>query len=309
MTAISPPVAPRGVLSANLICVASMLIWAAGLPAADLLIPLVPPLQLTVMRTALAGLVLLAVWLAVEGWPPIARADWGRGIWVGGICIGLGAVFLIIGQAFTDAVTVSIITASMPLIGIALEVLLDGRRVTRMLVLGLLLSLFGGMIALAQGGLSLDLGLGAMAAFASCLAFTWGSRASVKMFPDLTPLGRTALTVSGACIAASVVTLAYVMATDGPAVQWAALGWPELGALALFGVGSLAVSQIMWLMAVERLGIGTSSLHMNAVPFYVMTMAFLLGAPWNWLQTFGAAVVVLGVMVAQGLGGRAGRAT
>lgn len=308
MTALSPLAPPRGALSANLICMASMLVWAAGLPAADLLIPLVPPLQLTVMRTAMAGLVLLAVWLAVEGWRPIARAQWGRGIGVGGVCIGLGAVFLIIGQAYTDAVTVSIITASMPLIGIGLEVLLDGRRITAPLVTGLLLSLFGGMIALAQGGFSLDLGFGAMAAFASCLAFTWGSRASVTMFPDLSPLGRTALTVSGACIAASVVTLAYVLAVDGPAVQWAALGWPELGALMLFGVGSLAVSQIMWLVAVERLGIGASSLHMNAVPFYVMAMAFALGAGWNWLQTFGAGVVVLGVMVAQGMIRMPGRA-
>lgn len=301
MTATPPLAAPRGALAANLICMASMLVWAAGLPAADLLIPLVPPLQLTVMRTAMAGLVLLAVWLAVEGPGPLRRAHWGRGIGIGGICIGLGAVFLIIGQAYTDAVTVAIITASMPLIGIALEVALDGRRITLPLVVGLTLSLAGGMIALARGGFSLDLGLGALAAFASCLAFTWGSRASVTMFPELTPLGRTALTVSGACIAASLVTLAYGQAIGGPAVQWAAIGWPQVGALVLFGVGSLAVSQIMWLVAVERLGIGTASLHMNAVPFYVMTMAFALGAGWSWLQTFGAGIVVLGVMVAQGM--------
>jgi drug/metabolite transporter (DMT)-like permease len=40
---------------------------------------------------------------------------------------------------------------------------------------------------------------------------------------------------------------------------------------------------------------------MNAVPFYVMIIAFALGAEWSWLQTFGAFVVVLGVMIAQGM--------
>jgi drug/metabolite transporter (DMT)-like permease len=290
----SPAVA-HGVLTANLICIASMLVWAAGLPAADVIIPLIPPLPLTAMRTGLAALVLM-----IEGFGPIRHARWVKGILIGGICIALGAVFLVIGQAYTDAVTVSIITASMPIIGIALEVLLDGRRVTGALILGLGLSLFGGVIALAEGGFSLDLGLGALAAFASCAVFTWGSRATVTTFGDMTLLGRTSLTVTGGFIAALSASLAW-SAMGGAPVQWPALGWQEFGALAIYGIGSLAISQILWILSIERIGIGAASLHMNAVPFYVMIFAFALGAEWSWLQTFGAGVVVVGVMVAQGM--------
>ena len=54
-------------------------------------------------------------------------------------------------------------------------------------------------------------------------------------------------------------------------------------------------------MAVGRIGIGAASLHMNAVPFYVMIFAFALGGVWNWPQTIGAMVVVLGVLIAQGM--------
>ena len=295
----SPAIA-NNVLTANMICVASMLVWAAGLPAADLIIPLIPPLPLTAMRTGLAALALMLVWLAVEGFAPIRNARWAMGILIGGICIALGATLLVIGQAYTDAITVSIITATMPIIGIALEVLLDGRRVTRALIIGLCLSLFGGVIALAQGGFSLDLGLGALAAFSSCAVFTWGSRATVTTFPEMTPLGRTTLTVAGAFVAALTVSLTW-SAMGGAAVQWPALGWKELGALAIFGIGSLAISQILWIMSIERIGIGAASLHMNAVPFYVMIFAFALGAEWSWLQTFGAGIVVVGVMIAQGM--------
>jgi drug/metabolite transporter (DMT)-like permease len=295
----SPAVA-HGILTANLVCIASMMVWAAGLPAADVIIPLIPPLPLTAMRTGLAALVLMLVWLMIEGFGPIRHARWVKGILIGGICIALGAVFLVIGQAYTDAVTVSIITASMPIIGIALEVLLDGRRVTGALILGLGLSLFGGVIALAEGGFSLDLGLGALAAFASCAVFTWGSRATVTTFGDMTLLGRTSLTVTGGFIAALSASLAW-SAMGGAPVQWPALGWQEFGALAIYGIGSLAISQILWILSIERIGIGAASLHMNAVPFYVMIFAFALGAEWSWLQTFGAGVVVVGVMVAQGM--------
>jgi drug/metabolite transporter (DMT)-like permease len=298
MTALATT--PRAILNANLICLASMLVWAAGLPAAEYVIPHVPPLPLTVLRTGLAGSVLLVIWLMVEGWGPVRRARWGAGTAVGGVCMGLGAVLLVIGQARTDPVTVAIITASMPLIGLGLEIGLDGRRLTGAMVAGLVLSLIGGGVALAQGGLSVDLGLGALAALGSCIAFAWGSRATVTTFPEMTPLGRTALTVAGASIAVSVVTGAYTL-WGAPPVNWAAMGGREWGALAIFSIGSLAISQILWIIAVERIGIGNASLQMNAVPFYVMIFAFALGAAWNWPQTLGAGIVVLGVLIAQGL--------
>ena len=88
--------------------------------------------------------------------------------------------------------------------------------------------------------------------------------------------------------------------------DWGAIGWKEFGGLAVFGIGSLAVSQLLWIVAVGRIGIGAASMHMNAVPFYVMVMVFLAGGPWNWGQTLGAAIVVTGALIAQGLigGGR-----
>ncbi len=298
MTATPAP--STRLVQANLICLASMLVWAAGLPALDIVIPHMPPLALTAFRTAMAGGLLVVVWIAVEGWRAVAGARWGAGIAVGGVCIGLGSVFLIVGQNLTDPVTVAIITASMPLIGLALEIGLDGRRLTGAMAAGLTLSLLGGAVALAQGGMSVDLGLGALAVLASCACFTWGSRATVTQFPEMTPLGRTALTVGGAFVASGATAVAWGLAGGAP-VDWAGMDARAWGALVFFAVVSMAVSQLLWIVAVERIGIANASLHMNAVPFYVMIFAFLLGAAWNWPQTAGAVIVVVGVMVAQGM--------
>lgn len=299
MTVITPA-ANRDLLIANLICLASMLIWAAGLPAADLIVPHMPPIALTAARATLAALVLLPLWWMIEGGNAVRRADWIRGTWVGFVTLGLASFFVIIALTLTDAVTVAIVTAIMPVVGIALECAVDRRPFTRALALGLLLSVAGGLIALAGGAVKIDLGLGALAALASVLCYTWGSRETVRALPALTSLGRSAVTVAGAALVMLVAALADGLVRDAWP-DWGSIGARELAGLAIFGIGSMAISQLLWIVSVGRIGIGAASLHMNAVPFYVMLIVFVSGGAWNWWQTAGAIVVVAGAMVAQGL--------
>lgn len=285
---------------ANLLCMLSMLVWAIALPAADLLIASVPPLPLTAARMALASACLLPLWWWLEGGAALRNAPWGRAILIGGSTIGGGAFMLVVGQGMTNAVTVALVSASMPLIAIAIEVVLDARRLTAALVVGVLLSLGGGAMAMSTGAGGVGLGLGALLCFLAVLLFTLGSRATVTAFALLTPLGRTTVTLTGAalttCAAAGLNAL-----LGGAAPQWALLGFNELAALALFSIGGLAISQLLWIMSVGSLGIALSSLHINATPFYVMGTLFALGAAWNWTQAWAAAVVALGVLVAQGI--------
>ena len=290
----------RAPLFANLICMLSMLTWAAGLPAADLLIGKVPPLPLTSARMALAAAVLLPLWLVLDGASTLKTANWGKGIVIGGLTIGLGAVMLVIGQGMTGPVTVAIISATMPLIGIAIEVALDGRKITITLLAGLALALIGGVMALGSGAASLNFGLGALFCFGSVLVFTAGSRLTITAFPDLSPLGRTSITLTGAAILISVAAIGHAaLGATGP--LWAQLGWREFGALAVFSIGGLAISQVLWVMSVGQLGIGLASLHINATPFYVMLILFMFGAAWSWPQAVAAAIVGVGVLIAQGV--------
>ena len=97
-----------------------MVIWAAGLPAADLIIPHMPPIALTACRALLAAAVLLPIWFIVEGRETVLGADWLRGAWVGFITLGLASFFVIIALQFNDPVTVAIVSAVMPVIGILL---------------------------------------------------------------------------------------------------------------------------------------------------------------------------------------------
>jgi len=297
--AITPQATSGAALTANLLCMLSMLIWAAGLPAADLIIPLLLPEQLNALRMGLAALFLLPIWLLIEGWRPLTQVNWPKGIAVGSL-IGLGAWFLVLGQARGGPVTVAVISATMPVVGMALEVALDGRRITRALVAGLLLAVAGGFLALDFGAGGPSLGLGALFCFASVVSFTFGSRLTVTAFPNESPIGRTALTLTGAAIATFAVVLAQT-AYGVPLPSFAAWGWPEVGAILLFSVGAVGIAQLLWIMAIGRIGIGPTTLHMNATPFYVMLILFAAGGSWNWLHALAAAIVGLGVLIAQGM--------
>ena len=278
----------------------SMLVWAVGLPAADLLIGPVPALPLTAARIAIAAIFLLPLWWISEGSQALREAHWGKGFLVGGGGLGLGAFMLLLGQAKTNMVTVAVISAAMPVVGIAIEVVLDGRKMSLALVLGVLLSLAGGVMVLRGGGDGLGWDLGAMWCFGSIVLYTLGSRMSVSAFPDLTPLGRTTVTLTGAALATSLAAGVNAL-LGGAGPQWEVLGLQELGALAVFAIGGLAISQVLWIMAIGSLGIAMSSLHINATPFYVMLILFAMGGAWQWTQALAAAVVGLGVLIAQGV--------
>ena len=147
--------------------------------------------------------------------------------------------------------------------------------------MGLVLSVAGGLIAVRGAEGEVDLGIGVLAALASVICYTWGSRETVRALPDLTPLGRSAITVAGCAVVALIAALADGF-LRGNWPDWAAIGPTEFAGLAIFGIGSMAISQLLWIISVGRIGIGAASMHMNAVPFYVMLMVFALGGAWNW---------------------------
>lgn len=286
-------------LSAHLICIASMVTWSACLPAGEVIQPLLTPITFSAIRMTIAAAFLLVYWATTEGLGTMARANWRSGI-PAGIMIAASGVFLIVAQKLTGSVTVAIISATMPVVGITLEVLLDRRRIGLGLIAGMGLALIGGIIALGSGLSSLSLGAGAGACMVSVVLYATGSRLTVTALPDLSPMGRSTVTIVASAVVTVIAALGMI-AMGGPVPDMTPFGFKEYGALVAFSVGPMAIAQVLWIMSVGRLGIGITALHMNAAPFYVMLVMFALGAPWVWLQVLGAAIVGLGVLVTQGV--------
>lgn len=287
-----------GRTAANVICTLSMIIWAMGFPAADRLFATFSPFSVAALRMGTAAVFLVAIWAIAEGPHALARASWAKGLLIGGLGFGFGSAAMLNAQQMTNSTTVAVVSSTLPVVGLAFEALFDGRRLSSRLIFGVLLSLAGGAAAILGTPDGLNIGLGALSAFVSVVTFAWGSRATVRTFPSLTPLGRTALTGCGAALATAL--LASLTGLTGQPLPQIAEFTPRLVGLILFsGLVSFALSQLLWIVSTEKLGIGVAAMHINAAPFYVMVLVYLLGGTWSWSQATAALVVGIGVLVAQ----------
>ncbi len=301
MSDSTSPTASRA-LTGNVYCIMSMVVWAAGFPAAEALLDTWDPLALVTGRFSMALAVLMPVWIAVDGWRAVSRARWGWGLLSGAIAFGGGAWLMLLAQSLTDPVTVAIIAASSPIAASLIEWVAERKPLKATFLVGLLASVIGGIVATGgsapMGGSLLNLCLGVLCAVASCSLFAWGSYITVRDFAGLSSVGRTTLTLTGGLV---FTALCFGIARAAGIAQGpvSVFDTRSLALLAIYGIGGMAISQFFWIASVERLGIGLAAFHINVAPFYVMLILVALGGVWSWPQAIGAGIVALGVVVAQ----------
>lgn len=141
-----------------------MVVWAAGFPAAEVLLDNWDPLALVTARFTMALAVLVPVWIAVDGWRRVVRAQWGWGLLSGAIGFGGGAWLMLVAQSLTDPVTVAIIAASSPIAASLIEWVAERKALKATFLAGLVASVIGGIVAtggaVPAGGTAANLVLG-----------------------------------------------------------------------------------------------------------------------------------------------------
>ena len=105
------------------------------------------PVQLNFLRHILVVLILVPIWIYFDSLDAVLKANWKWGIFVGGLGFGCGSILLLYGQIFSDPVTITIIIAVFPAVSVVFEVILDKRILNKELVIGILISIIGGCIA------------------------------------------------------------------------------------------------------------------------------------------------------------------
>jgi len=293
----TPPLAQRTLLTGNLAGIGCMVAWAAGFPAAEALLVDWDPVPLVLARFGVALCLLVPLWLAFDGVAALARAPWWRGLVVGGLGFGGGAYCILMSQAYTDPVTVAIFAAATPLCATVVDWLWLRRGFSAGFLIGLAAAVIGGIVA-TGGGVPGSLGLGALFAILSGLAFSWGSLMTLRDLGDTSVLGRTTLTAIGA-FAALALAMALTWALGQSQFPSAAILVRDSGLVAVYGLVAFALSQLLWVTAARALGVAVASFHINIAPFYTMLILLALGQAWSWPQAIGAGIVAVGVVMAQ----------
>ena len=286
------------VLKSNFICIFSIVFYAMGFPAAEYLLDDWDVVSIIAARNTFAFILIFFIWILYEGFQEVRVAKWIKGFWIGAIGFGIGSFFVLLLQSITSPVIAALMVATMPVAAVTLEIFLDGRKMTRWFLFGIVLVLFGGFIASGANLKNDSIGLASFLGITGVGLFAWGSRATVKNLPGMSLLGQVAVTTSG--MVGSAVFVYFVSSiffdiTESPSQ----ITYEHLGLILIYACLAIGISQILWIKSVAQLGIGLSSFHLNAAPFYVMLMLFLLGNSWIWHQTLGAVIVISGVIIAQ----------
>lgn len=284
-------------LSGNSLAIASMLTWAAGFPAAEVLLQSWPPVALLTARLALAVVFMVPIWVLIDGSTRVLRARWGHAMLVGGFGLGTGMFLIIVAQKLTDPVTVAIIASCAPLVATLLELASGTRRLKWNFALGVVVSIVGGLIATSAVAPA-QLGLGAACAVLSTGLFCWASMATARDFTDLSQTGRTTITFAGGLVMATILMIGAIqLGID--VMPSTSIDPEQAGMLVIYALISMDLSQLLFVSSIGKLGVALASFHINIAPFYVMVIMVVLGEEWNWTRALGAGIVALAVILAQ----------
>ena len=286
------------VVKSNFICVFAILLFAMGFPAAEYLLDDWDVVSVITARNVFSFILIFLIWLSIEGIQKVKSAKWFKGFVIGVSGFGIGAFLILYLQSLTTPVIAALAVATMPVFAVLLEMLLDGRKMTFWFFFGVVLVLWGGYIASGASLIENNIGFAILIGFLGVALFAWGSRATVKSLPGMTTLGQVAVTSFG--MAGLSIVLYFIGTTFMDlTISASSITLKHFGLVLIYAWLGLGISQILWIKAVSQLGIGIASFHLNAVPFYVMFMLFLLGDQWVWHQAIGALIVITGVIMAQ----------
>ena len=283
-------------ISGNLYAVVSTLLWAIGFPAAEQLLGIMDPLTLITLRFAVACSLMLPIWWVVDG-KAMLHAPWGWGMMMGGLTFGVATFLMLLVQDMTDAITVAVFSAAMPLVASLVEFAYGRRRFTSKLLVGIFVAFAGGVICIGDN-LTIQFGLGALLVLFSGGLFVLGSHLAVHAMPDVSPIGRATLPfVGGFFVMTLVLLVAHPLGLTRMPERM--LSADEFTMLIIYAVGAMALSQMFFIASVGKIGVTMTSFHINTAPLYVMLIMVALGAAWSWPQAIGGAIVVCGAIYVQ----------
>ena len=286
-----------GVFKSNFICVFAILLFAMGFPAAEYLLDDWDVVSVISARNVSSFILIFFIWFAIEGIQKVRSALWFKGFLIGATGFGIGSFLILVLQSLTSPVIAVLACATMPVFAVTLEIFFDGRKMTLWFFFGVILVLTGGYIASGATFNNDGIGFAALIGLIGVALFGWSSRATVKNLPGMSTLGQTSVTSSG--MAGISIVLYFICYILGLTETTSVVTIEHLGLVLIYGWLGLGISQIFWIKGISQLGIGLASFHLNAAPFYVMFILFLLGGSWIWYQAIGALIVITGVIISQ----------
>jgi drug/metabolite transporter (DMT)-like permease len=275
--------------------VIAVVTWASAFPMIRIALNGYTPVELALMRHAVASLVFLGYALATRvKLPPL-----GDLVRIGGLgVLGLAAYIVLLaqGQRGLPAGTASLLIASSPVWMIALAAAFSGERPSTGVILAMLVSFAGaGLIAASRGGVG-GFGVHAFAILGAAIA---GAIYSVFLRPYTVRYGAATVTM----VSIWGATLSLLPAAAGLIDAVRAASPAATGAVIYLGAVPAVIGYAAFAYGSARSSAASAGVALYLVPVATMLMAYwLLGEVPSAISLLGGGLVLAGV-VAVNLGG------
>lgn len=276
------------------------LFWAGNSIVARGAREFVPPAALSFWRWALALVILLPL-----AWPHLKRdaaklrAGWKPLLLLGVLGVGAFNTLLYQGLQVTTAVNGLLLQSMQPGLILAVGVLLFGDPAGRWQLLGILLSILGAVLIIAQGDLralaAMNFNRGDLVIGTAVICWSLYS-ALLRTRPVVHPLSFLAATVLLGLLAVLPVYVAEL--ASGRLIENRAASWLAIGYVGLF---PSLIAYLCFNRGVELVGAASAGLYLNIMPVIGAGLAALfLGEAIRWYHLVGVLLIGAGILSAAG---------
>jgi drug/metabolite transporter (DMT)-like permease len=284
----------------HILLIITMLAWAGNAVAGKLAVGHVSPMMLTFSRWLIAlAFVWLISWRNVRHDWPIIRTHLPYLLLMGMTGFTLFNVLFYTAAEFTSGINISIEQAAIPLFIFIGNLLVFRIKTTTRQMTGFAVSIIGVVLTVTGGNvlhiLNAGLNFGDFLMLVAIIIYA-GYSIGLKSRPALHWKSFFTVMVSAAFVT-SLPFAAWEM-MQGTAIY----PFTMRGALIVVYAALLPsiVSQIFYLLAVEKLGANISGLYINLVPIFGTLLAIvILGEPLRWHHAVALVLVVGGIIYAQ----------
>jgi drug/metabolite transporter (DMT)-like permease len=284
-----------------LVALVTAVVWGVNFPFLKIALAELSPLAFTFWRY----LLMLALAWAVLAWRhrrsgmpvTVEAADYPRLALAGILGFSLYMVFSIVGVSETTAFSNALMIALAPLFSALLLFAWRMERIRRVQVLGMVLSLAGVVIFLADKARA-GVGIATVGDLLSLLAALFYAAYTVSLKPLLSRYPATVVTAYTLSIGA--VPVLWLSAPALLVQDWGRVdlaGWSVLLWASIFPVYAAWTA---WSWATARAGVARTNVFLYLVPIVSGVVAYvLLDEPFGPLKLAGAALVLSGLILAR----------
>ncbi|HET7628864.1 MAG TPA: DMT family transporter [Bacillales bacterium] len=276
-----------------------MMVWGLNVIAIKILVQHFPPVLITSLRIFLAGMIVFLLLIFQKRLRPLTKKESFYA--VAGSLLGMvgNQFFLAVGLDRTSASSAALILALIPLATSVLAMVFLGDRLTVLRFVGILSGLAGISLVITQGNGGLGgLSLGSLYIFGAMLSQSFSFIWINKLTETLDAREATAVMLTFGSVLLFVISLfmdphGVHALTDGSLGVWTVF--------VLSAVVATALGQMIYNLAIHRLGAGKSAIFMNLTPlFSLVGSALLLGETIRLPQIVGFLFIVAGVLLGTG---------